>query len=423
MARTKAEKKRVYTYVCPICMTTGLRSRRGLKRHCTMSHPGHPPFEEIWKECQILSEAHNRPHKADKPEQVGECQTEEETATDANPGPSQPKKVRGLHPARKMVKFGQNSAINTDLPDDSVASESPESTVKPLLTVDNETSKIEKPLAAPKTATKATKSSLKAIPSPKSDTEVKPTPLTIQAVPKGSVLKIDGDIYYQADTGFMPIKVEGVNMTVGLRQASPDGRTWLYCKVDGIVYGLDERLVLRGEQELVRLPALAAVPDIPPTTENDVEEPIQNVEYREGRAEFLSAVIEYHAVKEKEAEVRDLLKASKEKHYDHIFDFTKAHGSESEKDKQDYVLREGGYRSWLFRIPGRTDIKRDEIAIVQWCIDNGHDAVLRRALNVQAWEQLKATGAVPQSVLQLYEQHIDVPDTFRLSLARETEDE
>ena len=409
----KATKERVYTYVCPVCGSSGLRSKRGVKRHCTISHPGHAPFEDLWKECQALSDKHNASKAAKPPasgkqvEDVGEATETAGSQQEASQVPPVAKKVRGIHPARKMVKFDQE-----------------------LVT---------RPLKAPPTAKRATKAKvteaqpppkaevkppvqLKPVPTPPAPVAV-PTPLTIQSVPKGAVLRVDGNIYYQVGNSFLPVKVEGVLMTVGLRQASPDGRTWLFCKVDEVVYGMDERIVLSGEQVLVSLPPLTAVPDVPPEVSGDVEEPVQNIEYRTGLPSFLSAVIEYHEVKEQEAGVKKLLKAAREAHYDHIFDFTKDYGSESEKDRQDYMLRESGYRSWLQRVPGRVDTKRNEAAIIQWCIDNGQDAVLCRALDVQAWDKLKETGVVPESVVQLYETQIDVPDTFRLSLTRETGDE
>jgi len=134
-------------------------------------------------------------------------------------------------------------------------------------------------------------------------------------------------------------------------------------------------------------------------------------------------VIEYHSVKEKEAAVQKLMKSAKEKHYDGIFDFVKNFGTESEKGKQDYVLREGGYRAWLMRCPGRTEVKRNESAIIQWCLDNGHEAVLKRSLDVDAWENLKKLGVVPESAVKLYEEEVQIEDKFRLSVTRDTEDQ
>jgi len=247
---------------------------------------------------------------------------------------------------------------------------------------------------------------------------------TISSVPKGSVLRINGQIYYQdAEGAYVLAQVSDVTMTVGHRHAAPDGSTWLYCRVDGVVYAMDERLVTSGQQTLVSLPPLSEIPQVPPTVEEEIEEDPRDIEYREKLPEFLNSVVEYHKVKEQDAAVKKLLKAAKEAHYDGIFDFTRKYGIESEKDKKDYVLREGGYRAWLMRCPGRTDIKRNEGAIIQWCLDNGQEAVLRRALDVEAWENLKKTGVIPDSVLTLYEEEVQIEDTFRLSVVRDTEDQ
>ena len=164
------------------------------------------------------------------------------------------------------------------------------------------------------------------------------------------------------------------------------------------------------------------VPDGPPITTSEVEEPPANIEYRTQLPEYVEAIKAYHAVKEQELAISKLLKAAKNEHYDNIYNFTMAHGTESEPNKLDYVLCEGGYRAWLFRTPGRTQYKYNEPAIIQWCIDKGHEEVLRRALDVQAWVKLVESGVVPQTTVDLYTTKIDVPDTFRLSLMKEEED-
>jgi len=379
-----AKIERIKKYICPVCGTTGLKSRRGLKKHCDIAHKGYEDFEAIWK-------ASEKEFEARVPAGPGGQQKATQTPSVRNDKAG----VRNSKPARKMVKFGAQ-AVKTDTSPPTPPKKAPEPKPK---------------------AIKAKPQHLKSVPTPLPDA---PDPLTgVLSVPKGSQLMIDGDIYYQADAGFLPIKVERVTMTVGLRQASPDGRTWLFCKVDGVIYGLDERLVLSGAQQLVSLPPPVAVPDGPPTTECDVEEPPANVEYREKLPGFIATVTEYHAVKEQELAVSKLLKAARNEYYDHIYDFTMAHGSESEPNKQDYVLREGGYRTWLQRTPGRQQIRYDEDAIIQWCLDNGREEVLCRALNKQAWVKLVESGVVPPSVTQLYTDVIDVPDTFRLVLTKE----
>jgi len=390
-----ASIERIKKYICPLCGTTGLKSERGLRKHMQLQHAGFTPeeFEAAWKASEAEFEAR-------VPVEPGGQQKATQTSSVRNDKAG----VRNSKPARKMVKFGAN-AVKTDT---SSAPNAVKNTTSPP-TPPKKEPKAPKPKAKPQ--------HLKSVPTPPPDA---PDPLTgVLSVPKGSQLMIDGDIYYQADAGFLPIKVERVAMTVGLRQASPDGRTWLFCKVDGVIYGLDERLVLSGAQQLVSLPPPVAVPDGPPTTECDVEEPPANVEYREKLPGFIATVTEYHAVKEQELAVSKLLKAARNEYYDHIYDFTMAHGSESAPNKLDFVLCEGGIRTWLQRTPGRRQTKYNEPAIIQWCLDNGREEVLCRALDVQAWAKLVESGVIPPSVTQLYTDVIDVPDTFRLVLTKE----
>lgn len=368
----KPKKVRIQSYVCPLCGATGLKSKRGLKKHLDIVHSGYDDFEAIW---EVSKKEFNTRGKESK-----------EGQHKANQVPSE----RNAKPAIKMVRLYRKS-------------------VKKVTSLEKDVSDAKQVKSKPKLEVVAD-------PSP----EVIPL-VGILSIPKGSVLNIDGDIYYQDSVGFHPVKVERVSMTVGLRQAEADGRTWLFCRVDGIVYALDERLVLSGVHKLVSLPPPAAVPDIPQEVKGEVEESPGDIKYREELPEFVSALEAYHEVKQQAYDVEKLLKAARSAHYDHIYDFTKAHGVESEPDKQDYVLREGGYRVWLMRTPGRTQIKRNEAAIIQWCLDNGQEAVLCRALDVQAWEKLKLSGVVPPSVLQLYETQINVDDTFRLSLMDESE--
>ena len=379
-----ASIERIKKYICPLCGTTGLKSKRGLKKHMQLQHAGFTPeeFEAAWK-------ASEKEFEARVPVEPGGQQKATQTPSGRNTRNSKP------DVARKMVKFnGQESAKTAP----KKAPKAPEP-----------------PKKAPKA--KAKPQHLKPVPTPPPDA---PDPLTgVLSIPKGSRLMIDGDIYYQDTAGFLPVKVERVAMTVGLRQAAPDGRTWLFCKVDGVIYGMDERLVLSGAQQLVSLPPPVAVPDGPPTTTCDVEEPPDNIEYREKLPGFIATVKEYHAVKEQELAVSKLLKTARNEYYDHIYGFTMAHGSESAPNKLDFVLCEGGIRTWLQRTPGRRQTKYNEPAIIQWCLDNGREEVLCRALDVQAWVKLVESGVVPQSVTQLYTDVIDVPDTFRLVLTKE----
>lgn len=391
MAR-KATVERIPKYICPLCGTTGLKSKRGVKKHCDIAHKGYEDFEAIWK-------ASEKEFEARVPAKAGSQQEASQTPSEPNTRNSKP------DVARKMVNFSVDQSIGR----------------KPVTKVNSQVTKLDKSVTSSSTLVAETKpkaqTHLKPVPTPPPNA---PEPLTgVLAIPKGSQLMIDGDIYYQDDNGFQPVRVERVAMTVGLRQAEPDGRTWLFCKVDDVIYGLDERLVLSGGQQLISLPPPVAVPDGPPATLCEVEEPVANIEYREKLPAFMDAVEAYYAIKQQAADVEKLLKAAREDHYDDIYNFTMAHGTESAKDKLDYVLCEAGYRAWLFRTPGRTRTDYNEPAIIQWCIDNGQEAVLCRALDKNAWEKLVESGAVPQSVGDLYTTKTDVPDTFRLSLAKE----
>lgn len=40
---------------CPLCGQTGIKSRRGLKKHCDIKHPGYVDFEALWKEVSRRS--------------------------------------------------------------------------------------------------------------------------------------------------------------------------------------------------------------------------------------------------------------------------------------------------------------------------------------------------------------------------------
>ena len=408
----KPQKELIVKYTCSLCGTTGLKSRKGFGTHCGRMHPGITleAREAAWKASELEFKTR---HHAELAAQQEVSQVPSET----KPKPKVTK--RGSKPAVKTLQLNETIPARRLEDLDAVKMVKFNETIPARRLEDLDADQV------PAVTKKVSKPKLTPVPDvPEVPDE--PQPLQgVLAVPVGSQLLIDGQIYYQPepDADYLQIRVERVLMTVGLRQATSDGRTWVYCKVDGVVYGMDERLILNGTHKLISLPPPSAVPDVPPTASAEVEEPPQNIEYRDGLPGFKNAVIEYHQVKQQEADLKKLLKKAHEDHYDHIRDFTKAHGSESAKDKQDFALREGGYLSWLVRTPGRLQTKYNQPAIAQWCIENGHDAVLYRDVDLQAWEKLKETGVVPESVTELYETKIDVPDTFRLMLTRETEDE
>lgn len=246
-----------------------------------------------------------------------------------------------------------------------------------------------------------------------------PQSVRLTAVPKGTKIYLSGMVFRQAGESWEAVQVDGVTATVGLRQATEDGSVWLYLRYGGEVFSLNEAEVLAGSHVIKSIPEVSPVSE--PVGTVEVEESQEEKEFRESLPKFKNALLEY-AKADLEAKVaKKAFDDVRKTHYDYLCDFVRKYGSETDKDKGDFRIREFGYSSHLIRVPGCDRVVYNTDAIIQWCIQTGNEACLKKTLDVEAWNNLKAQGLVPGSIVSLYENTISGEDTFRLQIKKDAE--
>ena len=105
-----------------------------------------------------------------------------------------------------------------------------------------------------------------------------------------------------------------------------------------------------------------------------------------------------------------------------IEEYVRARGTESAPGKEDFLVEAYGFKAHLVRTPGQLRVERDEGGILQWALASGNVSILKTVVNVEAWEELKSKGFVPQEVIARFEKPVQDEDKFALKIARAKEE-
>ena len=260
-------------------------------------------------------------------------------------------------------------------------------------------------------------------PTPPAATPPRPT-----EIPVGSELMLNGAVWWQDPATLAWAQATAVETRVrvsGREVQEAAAVVFLMCRGEGseVLWSVEESRILAGEMEILHLPSGAVPapsPVMPPSgksavTEEEDAKAAVIAAYRESAEKFVSA-------KEAKAKAESKMKMADKKHRPIIEQFARDFGAESDTGKMDFKIVEYGYSNHLVRVAGKSTIKRDENAIVEWCLKSGHSEALKQCLNVEVWEALKNAGIVPQEFISAVEEPVEGKDRFSLYFKRADED-
>lgn len=400
------------TYCCPICGAPKLKSFKGFQIHCGRIHPDvdKATLPALWESAVAAQASSGLPPIEKVTEEVIDEETGEVTEVTINhvlDPVNHPYPVPC--PGRKPAKVRAVKLVEPEIEDEP---EKPEIAPDTYDEIDNII--VGEPVK------------LAIVPNPAPVPVAEPEPAVLTSIPTGARIILTGGVFKQnpnPPNNWEMVNVDNVVARVGRRQAVADGSTWLYLRCEDVVFSIAEADVLMGKFKIKSLPTPAPQEIGPPMGKVEIEESPEDKARREILPKFKTAVIEYVKTDADAKKAAKAFETVKKTHYDFISEVTREYGTETDTDKGDFRLRDFGYSSHLIRIPGKDRVEINTDAVVTWCLQTGNTACLKQTLDVDAWTNLKATGAVPDAIIQLYEKLIPGQDTFRLQVKRETVDE
>lgn len=134
------------------------------------------------------------------------------------------------------------------------------------------------------------------------------------------------------------------------------------------------------------------------------------------KKEFVDSLRRYVKARDAKTDAEKEYKSVDEEERPIIVKYTEEFGVPSEDGGKDSVLFEDGYKvKWSYK-ENPSKSKRDDEAVINWCIQNGYVHALQTTYKVvdDVWDKLKASGIVPEEFVGQVETIEEVPPTRRL---------
>ena len=97
-----------------------------------------------------------------------------------------------------------------------------------------------------------------------------------------------------------------------------------------------------------------------------------------------------------------------------ILEFLSENGEESDVGVGDEVFKDDLFEVQYTFTPGKVTVKRDEVAIIKWCLENGHFYAVKEALDTAIWESIVEQGKVPADFLAEVQEPVQGKDIRKL---------
>lgn len=255
----------------------------------------------------------------------------------------------------------------------------------------------------------------------------KPAPKPIGFVGVGSVITLNGPVWWQDPTNFEweygNTNVD-VDVEVKSRETTNTGCVVLICKsVDGnAVWSVEEHRVMSGELKLARFVPFLEV--VNPVINNDFSKPVagKRVECEDTETnQFVISADNYVSARDAKLDAEKVFKKIDKNERPIIETFIRNHGVETKPDLGDFKVQDYGYIAHLVKTPGKPGVKRNLEEIIGWCKKNGYSECLTEVLNTEMWEALKKTGKVPSEFITEVEEPIPAEDKFSLQIKRDAD--